>query len=302
MIIKGKEIANEKLLILAQQVELLKKKDIYPFLAIIIVGSDAASQIYVKNKVLDAQQIGIKTQIFQIQENISEKELIDLIQSINNDDLIHGLIIQLPLPIHLNRRIILNYVAPDKDVDGFHSLNVGFLYTGEDLGFVSCTPLGCLEIIKSRLQDLSGMHAVIVGRSEIVGRPMASLLLRENCTVTICHSKTTNLKQITKLGDIVITAIGKPLFFDRSYFKSEAFLIDVGINRIKKNEVVSLVGDINFDDVVKYVRYITPVPGGVGPMTRACLLENTIRACNAHSSTHTKALNKLPISTPDVNL
>jgi methylenetetrahydrofolate dehydrogenase (NADP+)/methenyltetrahydrofolate cyclohydrolase len=278
MIVKGKDIADQKLLLLSEKVKLLKEKNIEPFLAIIIVGFDAASQIYVRNKSVDAQKIGIKTQIFELPADVSEQKFLHLIESINNNNLIHGLIIQLPLPNHLNKRTILNAVSPKKDVDGFHSLNVGFLYTGEDLGFISCTPLGCLQIIKSQLNDLAGLHAVIVGRSEIVGRPMASLLLRENCTVTICHSKTVNLKEITKLGDIVVTAIGKPNFFDKSYFKSSAFLVDVGINRIEKEGIVRLVGDINFNDVSEYVQYITPVPGGVGPMTRACLLENTIKA------------------------
>jgi methylenetetrahydrofolate dehydrogenase (NADP+)/methenyltetrahydrofolate cyclohydrolase len=277
MIIRGKEIADQKLLLLAEQVKNLKTKNIKPFLAIIIVGADPASQIYVRNKAMDAEKIGIKTQIFELPSGVSEVELLRLIESINKNNLIHGVIIQLPLPAHLSKRKILNTVSPNKDVDGFHSLNVGFLYTGEDTGFVSCTPMGCLQIIKSQITDLSGMHAVIVGRSEIVGRPMASLLLRENCTVTICHSATRNLKEITKLGDIVVTAIGKPNFFDLSYFKPEAFLVDVGINRVEQDGVARLVGDINAN-VTEYVKYITPVPGGVGPMTRACLLENTIRA------------------------
>ena len=274
MIIDGRLLATQKLESLKQQVSSLRAKDIIPTLGIIIVGNDVASQIYVRNKCMDAKKIGIEAQVYALNLDVEEWEVLELVERLNNDSKIDAIIVQLPLPSHIDKRRILNAVNCKKDVDGFSAYNAGLLYLGDTIGFVSCTPMGCLDMIKSCDINIEGARAVVVGRSEIVGKPMASLLMKHDCTVTVCHSKTVNLRAITNEADIVIAAIGKPYFFDRTYFKPSAIVIDVGINRVDDK----IVGDVNFEDVVDYLDYVSPVPGGVGPMTRACLLANTIKA------------------------
>ncbi len=239
-------------------------------LAVILVGENPASQVYVNNKIKGTEYVGMKSLSFKLPESASEKEVEELIRSLSSDKNVNGILVQLPLPKHLDEQKILNMIPANKDVDGFLPENVGKLLLGQDTT-ISCTPFGVLRMLKSENIELSGKNAVVIGRSNIVGKPMAILLLQENCTVTICHSKTKNLKDICKNADILIAAIGKPLFVTEDMVKEGAVVIDVGINRTEKG----LVGDVDFESVKNHVSYITPVPGGVGPMTIAMLLENT---------------------------
>jgi methylenetetrahydrofolate dehydrogenase (NADP+) / methenyltetrahydrofolate cyclohydrolase len=279
-IMSGREFAKEKSEVLKFRVAAFKSKFTYaPGLAVVLVGNDPASEVYVRNKIKRAQEVGISVFPYLLPESTSEQAILSLINDLNDDHLVHGILVQLPLPDHISSSKILNRILPAKDVDGFSALSVGYLNIGyKELGLISCTPLGTLNLLKKYEPNLSGKHAVIVGRSNIVGKPMAALLLQESCTVTICHSQTENLKEITKLGDIVITAIGKPGFFDASYFKDNAIVIDVGINRVEVDGKIKLVGDVKFDDVLSKAKFITPVPGGVGPMTIVSILENTCLA------------------------
>jgi methylenetetrahydrofolate dehydrogenase (NADP+)/methenyltetrahydrofolate cyclohydrolase len=275
IIIDGKKISEQILADLKCKIE---ADNVIAKLAIILVGDDPASKIYVQNKIKAAQRVGILTELKNFDDDITEKQLLKEITVLNTDQTVSGIIIQMPLPEHISKFKVVMTVDPMKDVDGFHPINVGMLYSPYEHGFVTCTARGCLELIKHCENDLQGKKVVIIGRSNIVGRPLAALLLKEDCTVTICHSKTKSLADITSKADIVISAIGKPKFLTREYFNSNAIVIDVGINRIISQNKCQLVGDVDFQSVKDKVKYITPVPGGVGPMTVAYLLVNTYAA------------------------
>jgi len=272
MIIDGKKIA-EKL-----RVELKKKiiefKATYksvPGLTVILIGEDPASKIYVKNKQKYAKDIGINSEVIKYPDSIDEKTVLEKISELNKDKKISGILVQLPLPKHINKKKIIDAILPDKDVDGFHPVNVGNLSSGYE-SKVPCTPLGCYLLLRKVEKDLKGKHAVIIGRSNLNGKPMAQLLLKENCTVTITHSKTKDLKNECKRADIIIAAVGQPKLVKGDWVKKGAIVIDVGINKTENG----LEGDVDFKEVSKVAQAITPVPGGVGPMTIACLLSNTI--------------------------
>ncbi len=257
----------------ARRTALLKEKGITPGLAVILVGNDPASEIYVRNKGKGCVETGMYSETIHLPESISQDELEAEISRLNADPQIHGILVQLPLPAHLDERSALARILPEKDVDGFHILNAGKLMTGEK-GVTACTPRGAMYMIKQTGVDLSGKEAVVVGRSNIVGKPMAMLLLCENCTVTICHSKTKELSEHTKRADILVSAVGKPGFITGDMIKPGAIVIDVGINRVNGK----VVGDVDFDSAADKASWITPVPGGVGKMTIAMLLENTLEA------------------------
>lgn len=273
-IINGKEIAKIIKDEMKTEVAQLKEKGKNCCLAVIQVGNDPASSVYVSNKKKACAYIGIESLSYELSEDVSEESVLELIDSLNQNDEVHGILCQLPLPKHINEKTVLNRISPKKDVDGFHPQNVGALVIGED-GFVSCTPAGIIELLKRSNVTLEGKHCVVIGRSNIVGKPMALLMLRENATVTICHSKTKNLKEICKEADILIVAIGKPLFITKDYVKDGAVVIDVGIHRDENNK---LCGDVNFAEVEPVCSAITPVPGGVGPMTICMLMRNCIEA------------------------
>lgn len=275
IIIDGKKISEQILADLKCKIE---ADNVIAKLAIILVGDDPASKIYVQNKIKAAQRVGILTELKNFDSNITEKQLLKEITALNIDQAVSGIIIQMPLPEHISKFKVVMAVDPMKDVDGFHPINVGMLYSPYEHGFVPCTARGCLELIRYYENDLQGKNVVIIGRSNIVGRPLAALLLKEDCSVTICHSKTKNLADITSKADIVISAIGKPGFLTKEYFNSNSIVIDVGINRIISQNKCELVGDVDFQSVKDKVKYITPVPGGVGPMTVAYLLVNTYAA------------------------
>ena len=255
----------------------LKKFGIEPTLAVVLVGEDKASQTYVRAKEKACNEYGIKSVAHRLSENTTQNELLALINVLNLDDSIHGILVQLPLPKHIDTNVVLAAIDPRKDVDGFHAVNVGKLVSGLD-GFVPCTPLGVMEILKEYGIDVAGLNAVVIGRSNIVGKPMANLLLNASATVTVTHSKTKNLKEICKNADLIVAAIGKPFFLKVDMVKDGAVVVDVGINRLDDGR---LVGDVDFDEVAPKCSYITPVPGGVGPMTIAMLLNNTILAAQA---------------------
>jgi len=284
-IIDGKIISAE---VRAEaQIEVKKFVELYktnPCLAVVLVGENPASQVYVRTKSKMAKEIGMDVEDHIKGIDISEKELIDLINQLNNNDKVNGILVQLPLPDHIDSRVIIDAIDPIKDADGFHALNVGRNSIGGDLlkkSFVPCTPLGCYLMLKKSIPNLAGMHAVIIGRSNIVGKPMAQLLLEESCTVTTVHSKTKNIEMITRQADILVAAVGRPLMVKADWIKSGAIVIDVGINRVENPDDTSktmLVGDVDYADVINKASAITPVPGGVGPMTIACLLKNTVEA------------------------
>lgn len=280
-LIDGKAFAERLRADIAVRVTKLKSEQkITPGLAAVRVGNDPASEVYVKNKVKQTKEAGMNSFEFHLPETTTEEELLTKVHALNNDPKIHGILVQLPLPKHISEAAIIDAINPSKDVDGFHVVNVGKLSTGLD-ALIPCTPLGCLMLLKDTLGNLAGKHAVVVGRSNIVGKPMATLLLRESCTVTIAHSKTKDLQGILRTADIVIAAIGKPKTIKGEWLKTGAVVIDVGINRIEaEGGKTKLVGDVDFDSCQGIAAAITPVPGGVGPMTIACLLENTYRAAN----------------------
>lgn len=255
----------------------LKKFGVEPTLAVVLVGEDKASQTYVRAKEKACNEYGIKSVAHRLSENTTQNELLALINVLNLDDSIHGILVQLPLPKHIDTNVVLAAINPRKDVDGFHAVNVGKLVSGLD-GFVPCTPLGVMEILKEYGIDVAGLNAVVIGRSNIVGKPMANLLLNASATVTVTHSKTKNLKEICKNADLIVAAIGKPFFLKADMVKNGAVVVDVGINRLDDGR---LVGDVDFEEVAPKCSYITPVPGGVGPMTIAMLLNNTILAAQA---------------------
>ena len=255
----------------------LKKFGVEPTLAVVLVGEDKASQTYVRAKEKACNEYGIKSVAHRLSENTTQNELLALINVLNLDDSIHGILVQLPLPKHIDTNVVLAAIDPRKDVDGFHAVNVGKLVSGLD-GFVPCTPLGVMEILKEYGIEVAGLNAVVIGRSNIVGKPMANLLLNASATVTVTHSKTKNLKEICKNADLIVAAIGKPFFLKADMVKDGVVVVDVGINRLDDGR---LVGDVDFDEVEPKCSYITPVPGGVGPMTIAMLLNNTILAAQA---------------------
>ncbi len=259
---------------LKEKVKILSQQGKTGSLAVIQVGNDPASSVYVRNKKKACEYIGIGSVSHELSEDTSEDELLQLIGELNKDPGIIGILVQLPLPAGIREDRILNAIDPSKDVDGFHPMNVGKLCIGED-SFVSCTPAGVIELLKRSGIQIAGRHAVIIGRSNIVGKPMALLMLRENATVTVCHSKTADLKEITRQADILIVAMGKPGFIGSEYVKPGAVVIDVGIHRDADNK---LCGDVRFDEVSKLASHITPVPGGVGPMTIAMLMNNCVKA------------------------
>lgn len=273
-LIDGKKISQEIKDELKEKTEELKAKGESRCLAVIQVGQDPASTVYVGNKKKACAYVGIESLAYELPEETEEQELLDLIGKLNADPKVTGILVQLPLPKQIDEEKILLEIDPKKDVDGFHPVNVGNLSIGKP-GFVSCTPAGVIQLLKRSGIEIEGKECVVLGRSNIVGKPMAMLLLRENGTVTICHSRTKNLKEITKRADILVAAIGKPKFIDDSYIKEGAVVIDVGIHRDENNK---LCGDVDFEKVAPLTSAITPVPGGVGPMTIAMLMANCIRA------------------------
>ena len=273
-IINGKEVSQKIKDELKSQTEDLLSQGIVPCLAVIIVGNDPASRVYVNNKKKACEYIGFKSLEYALSENTSENELLELISSLNNNDEIDGILCQLPLPKHINEKNVIDSILPEKDVDAFHPQNVGRIMIG-DYHVLPCTPAGVMELIKSENIPLEGKNAVVLGRSNIVGKPMAMLLLQSNATVTVCHSKTQNLKEICKTADVLVSAIGKAKFVTEDMIKQGAVVIDVGINR---DENGKLCGDVDFENVSKKASFITPVPGGCGPMTISMLMKNTYNA------------------------
>lgn len=273
VIMDGKKLSAEIKLQLKDEVEEIKKRGILPKLAVIMVGEDKASKIYVKNKSIACKEVGLAYEEYVLDENIEEGKLLELIDNLNSRRDIHGILLQSPIPESLDINKALKRISPEKDVDGFNPVNVGKLTLGQE-GFCPCTPMGVIELLKKYNIEIQGKHAVVIGRSNIVGKPMAELLLNENATVTICHSKTVNLKEFTTKADILISAIGKPKIIKADMVKENSVIIDVGINRMLDGKVV---GDVDFEDVSKKVSYITPVPGGVGPMTIAMLMKNVVK-------------------------
>ena len=272
ILIDGKKIAAELRKELKEEVSNLKiKYKKVPGLSVILIGDLAPSQIYVKNKEKSAIEVGLKSNIIKYPDTVEEKVIIDKIDELNKDETVSGILVQLPLPNHIDKQKVIEMIDPLKDVDGFHPTNVGNLSSGYQ-SMIPCTPLGCYLLIKNIESDLNGKKAVIIGRSNLNGKPMAQLLLKENCTVTITHSKTKDLKAECLAADIVVAAVGIPELVKRDWIKKDAIIIDVGINKTDKG----IVGDVAFDEVSKNAKAITPVPGGVGPMTIACLLKNTI--------------------------
>lgn len=273
-LIDGKRISQEIKDELKEQVAKLKEKGVKGCLAVIQVGADPASSVYVRNKKRACEYIGIESLSYELEEDTTEEELLSLIEKLNQDQNVNGILVQLPVPKQIDENKIIQAISPEKDVDGFHPQNVGALVSGLP-GFVSCTPAGVIQLLKRSNISIEGKDCVVIGRSNIVGKPMALLMLRENATVTVAHSKTENLQEICKKADILIVAVGKPKLIDASYVKEGAAVIDVGIHRNAENK---LCGDVDFDNVIPHVQAITPVPGGVGPMTIAMLMHNCVEA------------------------
>lgn len=278
-IIDGKQISKDIKEELKAEVASLAAQGRKCCLAVIQVGNDPASSVYVGNKKKACAYVGIESLAYELPEETTEEELLTIIDKLNKDADVHGILCQLPLPKHINEDHVIKAISPKKDVDGFHPQNVGALVIGEK-GFVSCTPAGIIQLLKRSNIEMDGKHCVVVGRSNIVGKPMSLLMLRENATVTICHSHTRNLKEICKEADILIVAIGKPQFIGKEYVKDGTVVIDVGIHRDENNK---LCGDVKYDEVEPVASYITPVPGGVGPMTIAMLMHNCVEATKLYS-------------------
>ena len=279
-LIDGKKISQDIKDEVKEKVAKLGEEGIEVSLAVILVGNDPASSVYVNNKKKACEYTGIKSLSYELPEETSEEELLSLIAKLNEDDKVNGILVQLPLPKHIDENKVIRAISPDKDVDGFHPESVGRLSIGER-GFVSCTPAGIIQLIKRSGETIEGKECVVIGRSNIVGKPMAMLLIRESGTVTVCHSRTKDLKEVTKRADILVVAIGKPKMIDGSYVKEGATVIDVGIHRTGEGK--KLCGDVDFESAEKVAGKITPVPGGVGPMTIAMLMENTYQAALMHN-------------------
>lgn len=279
ILLDGKAFAARVRGQVAEHVERLRAEhDLVPGLAVVLVGEDPASQVYVRNKGKQTVEAGMASFEHRLADDVSEAELLALIERLNGDPAVHGILVQLPLPDHLDSALVINAIDPAKDVDGFHISNVGLLGTGQQ-AMVPCTPLGCLMMLRDHHGSLSGLEAVVIGRSNIVGKPMAQLLLGESCTVTIAHSRTRDLAEVVRRADIVVAAVGRPEMVPGDWIKPGASVIDVGINRIERDGKMRLVGDCHFESCAARAGAITPVPGGVGPMTIACLLANTVTAC-----------------------
>jgi len=277
MIIDGKKEAALLREEIKKEILLLKEKTKKaPGLSVILIGDYAPSQIYVKNKEKNSKEVGINSEVIKYPKDITEQEVLNKIKELNNNPEVSGILVQLPLPKHINKEKIINAIHPKKDVDGFNPINVGNLASGYD-AIIPCTPLGCLHLIKKIEKNLTGKHAVVIGRSNLNGKPMAQLLLRENCTVTIVHSKTKDLKAECQKADILVAAVGKANLVKGDWVKKDSIIIDVGINKVEEK----IVGDVDFESVKEKVKAITPVPGGVGPMTIACLLKNTLECFKA---------------------
>lgn len=285
MIIDGKQAAADLRKSLSAEVAKLKlEENIIPGLTVILVGEDPASEVYVRNKIRQTREVGMISNEIRLPKETSEVDLLAELKRLNLDGDVHGILVQLPLPEHINEAAIISAITPEKDVDGFHALNSGRLLNGSEEALIPCTPQGCIILAKSVLgQDISGKHAVVIGRSNIVGKPVAILLLQENCTVTIAHSRTKNLADICRQADILVAAVGRANFVQGDWIKPGATVIDVGINRIENADGKnSLAGDVDFNAVVEIAGAVTPVPGGVGPMTIACLLKNTLIAARRY--------------------
>ena len=281
-VIDGKAFAAKVREEVARHVAGLKPRGLTPGLAVVLVGEDPASQVYVRSKGRMTVEVGMNSYEHRLPATTTEADLLALIDRLNNDDTVNGILVQLPLPGHLNSDLVINAIDPAKDVDGFHISNVGLLATGQK-AMVPCTPLGCLMLLRDLHGSLAGMEAVVVGRSNIVGKPMAQLLLRDSCTVTLAHSRTRDLPAVCRRADIVVAAVGRPEMVGADWIKPGATVIDVGINRIERDGAPVLVGDVDYAAVARVAGAITPVPGGVGPMTIACLLANTLTAaCRAN--------------------
>ncbi|HEL7479132.1 TPA: bifunctional methylenetetrahydrofolate dehydrogenase/methenyltetrahydrofolate cyclohydrolase FolD [Listeria monocytogenes] len=273
-IIDGKKLAKEIQEKVTREVAELVKEGKKPGLAVVLVGDNQASRTYVRNKQKRTEEAGMKSVLIELPENVTEEKLLSVVEELNEDKTIHGILVQLPLPEHISEEKVIDTISYDKDVDGFHPVNVGNLFIGKD-SFVPCTPAGIIELIKSTGTQIEGKRAVVIGRSNIVGKPVAQLLLNENATVTIAHSRTKDLPQVAKEADILVVATGLAKFVKKDYIKPGAIVIDVGMDRDEYNK---LCGDVDFDDVVEEAGFITPVPGGVGPMTITMLLANTLKA------------------------
>ncbi|HAA6920150.1 TPA_asm: bifunctional methylenetetrahydrofolate dehydrogenase/methenyltetrahydrofolate cyclohydrolase [Listeria monocytogenes] len=273
-IIDGKKLAKEIQEKVTREVAELVKEGKKPGLAVVLVGDNQASRTYVRNKQKRTEEAGMKSVLIELPENVTEEKLLSVVEELNEDKTIYGILVQLPLPEHISEEKVIDTISYDKDVDGFHPVNVGNLFIGKD-SFVPCTPAGIIELIKSTGTQIEGKRAVVIGRSNIVGKPVAQLLLNENATVTIAHSRTKDLPQVAKEADILVVATGLAKFVKKDYIKPGAIVIDVGMDRDENNK---LCGDVDFDDVVQEAGFITPVPGGVGPMTITMLLANTLKA------------------------
>ncbi|WP_099351848.1 bifunctional methylenetetrahydrofolate dehydrogenase/methenyltetrahydrofolate cyclohydrolase FolD [Fredinandcohnia onubensis] len=274
-IISGKELAQTKRNEIAEEVKNLAQDGIVPGLAVLLVGNDPASRSYVKGKDKACKETGIYSLMLEYPDTITEEFLLSEIDRLNQDSSIHGILVQLPLPNTINETAVIERISPEKDVDGFHPINIGRMMTGQD-AFLPCTPFGIVEMVKSKQISIEGKHVVVVGRSNIVGKPVGQLFLKENATVTYCHSRTKNLKEMTLQADILVAAVGKANFIPGDYIKEGAVVIDVGVNRLESTG--KLVGDVVFDEAKEKASYLTPVPGGVGPMTITMLLHNTVQS------------------------
>ncbi|UVI32296.1 bifunctional methylenetetrahydrofolate dehydrogenase/methenyltetrahydrofolate cyclohydrolase FolD [Paenibacillus spongiae] len=272
--IEGKQISDAIRAEIAIETAKLAEQGIIPGLAVVLVGNDPASSVYVGSKAKACEQLGFYSEVHRLEEQSSQEDLLSLIDQLNKQSNIHGILVQLPLPKHIEEKAVIDAISVHKDVDGFHPVSVGNLVIGDD-SLLPCTPAGVIEMIKRTGIEIAGKHAVVIGRSNIVGKPVAMLLLREHATVTICHSKTANMEEIAKTADILVVAIGKPKAIGASFVKPGAVVIDVGINRLPSGK---LAGDVDYDDVLDTAGYITPVPGGVGPMTITMLMLNTLKA------------------------
>ena len=283
-IIDGKQLSSQLVAEVAVEAQtFVERHGFKPGLAVVLVGDDPASQVYVRNKVKRAQEAGLSSIEQRLPADVDQTTLDAIVEQLNQDAKVHGILVQLPLPDHLDETKIINVIDPAKDVDGFHPVNVGRLSAGQ-AALTPCTPLGCLIMLQRELGDLNGKHAVVIGRSNIVGKPLAALLLQQNCTVTTVHSRTHNIEQICAAADIVVAAVGQPEMVKSEWIKAGAVVIDVGINAVEREGRRKLVGDVDFSDVEPVAGAISPVPGGVGPMTIACLMKNTLTAARAQLS------------------
>lgn len=273
-IISGKQVSDEIRIDIAREVKDLAERGVKPGLAVVLVGEDPASQVYVRNKEKSCIELGFHSEVHRLDASTTQEELLALVAELNSRDNIDGILVQLPLPKHIEEKAVIDAIAVEKDVDGFHPVNVGNLVIGDD-SLLPCTPAGVIELIKRTGTGLSGKHAVVIGRSNIVGKPVSLLLQRENATVTMCHSRTANMAELSRQADILVVAIGRANFIDASYVKPGAVVIDVGMNRLDNGK---LAGDVDFESAKEVAGYITPVPGGVGPMTITMLMSNTLIA------------------------